>query len=301
MTDSAFLADAPILLDAPDGRLLEVRLAGPEDGFPLVHHHGTPQAAWPFPALEEAAADLGLRTITYSRPGYGASTARARAATIAADVDDVVTVLDHLGLDRFVTVGWSGGGPRAIACAALLPGRCLAAASGVGVAPYVGFEEQFLEGMGEENVEEFGAAIEGESSLRPLLESWRPGFAHMTGATVVEGMGDLLPDVDRAWLTGERADGMAATFRHALSRGIEGWLHDDLAFLRPWGFDLAEITVPVTLWQGRQDRMVPFAHAERLAAEVAGARPHFTEADGHLSLFDRLPEILDELRELADL
>lgn len=299
MTDSAHLADAPLLLDAPDGRVLEVRVAGPEDGLPLVHHHGTPQAAWPFPILEDAAAAHGLRTITYSRPGYGASTPRAAAATIADDVADVVTVLDHLGLEEFLAVGWSGGGPRAIACAALLPGRCLAAASGVGVAPYVGFEDRFLDGMGEENVEEFGAALEGEGPLRALLESWRPGFADMTGANVVEGMGDLLPDVDRAWLTGERADGMAATFRHALAQGVEGWLHDDLAFLRPWGFDLGAITVPVTLWQGRQDRMVPFAHAEHLAAVVAGARPHFTDPDGHLSLFDRLPEILGELRELA--
>ncbi|MBZ5733902.1 alpha/beta hydrolase [Nocardioides sp. TRM66260-LWL] len=283
----------------PDGRTLEVLLHGPDDALPLVFHHGTPQAAWPTASMAAAVDAAGLRVVLVSRPGYGTSTPRAAAARIVDDVTDTVTVLDHLGLDAFVTAGWSGGGPRSLACAALLPGRCVAAVSGVGVAPYVGFEDDFLAGMGEENVEEFGAALAGEGPLRALLEQWRPQFTGMTADTVVEAMGDLLPDVDRAFLTDEAAEENAATFRHALLRGVEGWLHDDLAFVAPWGFEPEDVRAPVAIWQGRQDRMVPLAHAELLARRVPGAEVHLSDVDGHLSLLARLPEILLDLRRLA--
>lgn len=287
------------VVPTPDGRELEVLLGGDPDGVPLVYHHGTPQAAWPSPLLEDAAAQGGLRTVCFSRPGYGDSTPRSAWQPIADDPADTVTVLDAFGLGEFLTLGWSGGGPRALACAAVLEDRCLAAASGVGVAPHVGFPGDFLAGMGEENVVEFGAAFRGEEALRALLEEWHPGFAALTAENLVEGMGDLLPEPDKAVLTDAFAEEMAATFRHALSRGIEGWLHDDLAFVAPWGFEPAQIRRPVALWQGRLDRMVPFAHAEFLAASIPGARVHFTEEDGHLSLMTRMPEILAELRELG--
>jgi pimeloyl-ACP methyl ester carboxylesterase len=107
---------------APDGRLLEVLVSGPGDGFPLVFHHGTPQAAVPDPVLEAAAAERGLRVVAWSRPGYGGSTPRAdgaTTATVADDAADVAVILDHLGLGEFLSVGWSGGGPRSLACAAV--------------------------------------------------------------------------------------------------------------------------------------------------------------------------------------
>lgn len=299
MTSTSSGTPSTLTVTTADGRSLEVRLHGPDGAHPLVFHHGTPGAAAAFPLLEQAVDTAGLRLVTVSRPGYGASTPRSEAATVAADVDDTVTVLDHLGLDEFVTLGWSGGGPRALACAALLPERCRAAASWVGVAPREGFEDEWLAGMGEENVEEFGAALAGEEPLRALLEEWHPGFATIEGPAVAEGMGDLLPDVDRAFLTPALADWLAATFRHALREGIEGWLHDDIAFTRPWGVDLGTVTVPTALWQGRQDRMVPLAHAERLATLLPDAEEHLTEADGHLSMMGRLDEIVAGLARRA--
>src|SRR4051812_46564083 len=106
----------------PDGRELEVLLAGAEDGFPIVSHHGTPQGVVPEPVIDAPAAERGLRVISYSRPGYGESSPPpAATATIADDIQDVTAILDHLGLDRFLTIGWSGGGPRSLGCAALLP------------------------------------------------------------------------------------------------------------------------------------------------------------------------------------
>ncbi len=286
----------------PDGRTLEVLVAGPADGLPLVVHHGTPQGAVPEPALEQAAAERGLRTVAYSRPGYGASTPRTDAlttATVADDAADVAVILDHLGHDRFVTLGWSGGGPRSLACAAMLPDRCLAAVCGVGLAPPQEFDGDIRDGMGEENVEEYTAAFEGPEALTAVLERFAAGMFGVSTEEIVESMGTLLPPVDRDALTGELAAHMAASMSRAGAQGIVGWLHDDLTHIRPWGFSVADITVPVAVWQGTEDMMVPLAHARWLAATIPGVRTHLVEGEGHLSLLAQRPRILDDLLDLA--
>ena len=291
-----------LLVPTPDGRTLEVLVAGPEDGLPLVFHHGTPVGAVPDPELEGPAAERGLRVISYSRPGYGASSPRpdgARTATVADDVADVAAILDHLGLGRFVTLGWSGGGPRSLACAALLPDRCLGAVCGVGLVPPAEYDGDIRAGMGEENVVEFTAAMQGVEALTPVLEEFAPPVFTATAADVADSLGSLAPPVDRAAMTGEVAEHIAATFRRAGAQGVVGWHDDDLTMLRPWGFSVRDITVPVAIWQGTEDMMVPFAHAEWLAAHVPGARPHLVEGEGHISLRNRMPEILDDLLDLA--
>lgn len=288
----------------PDGRELEVLLAGPQDGFPLVFHHGTPHGAVPDPSLEKTAADRGLRVVAYSRPGYGASSPRADAvdsATVADDAADVAVILDHLGLDRFVTLGWSGGGPRSLACAAMLPERCLAAVCGVGLVPVAEYDGDVREGMGEENVVEFTAALEGPEALTRVLDRVAPPVFAVTAEEVADSLGSLAPPVDRAVLTGERAEVAAAGFRAAGRQGIVGWLHDDLTLVRPWGFAVGDITVPVSVWQGTEDMMVPFAHAEWLIAHIPGVRPHLEQGEGHLSLLTQMPRILDDLLDMAGL
>src|ERR1022692_2842636 len=122
---------------AADGRRLGVRACGPADGLPFVFHSGTPSGLVAYDPMTEAAAALGLRTVIYSRPGYGRS-APHPGRLVADAAADVTAILNHAGAGPFVTAGWSGGGPHALACAALLPGRCLAAASIAGVAPYDG-------------------------------------------------------------------------------------------------------------------------------------------------------------------
>ncbi|GAB2923369.1 alpha/beta hydrolase [Rhodococcus aerolatus] len=295
------------LVPTPDGRELEVLVTGPADGPVLLFHHGTPQAAVPFPLLEREAAARGLRVVTASRPGYGRSTPRpdgATTATVADDVTDTATVLDHLGVGDFLTVGWSGGGPRALGCAARLPDRCRGAACCVGIAPHAGwpgggipggaFPGDVRDGMGEENVTEYTAALAGPDALDAHLAGETALFT-VTGPELAEQLGSLAPPVDRAALTGELAGTLAAAFRHAGAQGTRGWRDDDLTHLRPWGFDLAAVTVPVAVWQGREDTMVPLAHAEHLAATVAGARPHLVDGEGHLSLLTSLGGILDDL------
>jgi pimeloyl-ACP methyl ester carboxylesterase len=281
-----------------DGRRLQVLLAGPADGLPLVFHTGTPSGLVGYEPMLDAAADRGLRSVMYSRPGYGDSTPQP-GRSVADAAGDVAAVLDEIGAGQFVTAGWSGGGPHALACAALLADRCRAAAVIAGVAPHDAAGLDWLAGMAPENVTEFGAAAAGESQLTPLLEQWAKELSNVTGESVAAGLGELVSDVDKAATAGGFGDYLAAAFRAAVASGVAGWRDDDLAFIGDWGFPVAEpgVTWPrVTIWQGDQDRMVPFAHGEWLAEHVPGASSHLIQGEGHLSLpVNRFGAILDDL------
>jgi pimeloyl-ACP methyl ester carboxylesterase len=266
----------------PHGQL-DVEVSGPSDGRVLVFHTGTPGAGMVFPPLAEIGAERGLRHVAYSRPGYGNSE-RARGRSVADCARDVVAIADALGIERFFTAGRSGGGPHALACAALLPERVIAVATIAGVAPRSADGLDWLEGMGEENLEEIAAAEAGEEQLLAYLESFRERLLAATGATLSAALGDLLSDVDRSSLTGAYADFMVESNRVALEHGVYGWCDDDLELVRDWGFELRDISQPVTIWQGAQDRMVPLAHGEWLATHIPGARAQLLPEHGHLSL-----------------
>ncbi len=291
----------------PDGRTIDVLIAGPSDGLPLVLHEGTPVGLVLYPPTVRAAETYGLRVVLAARPGYEGSTPR-RGRRVADVAGDTAAVLDELGADTFVTVGWSGGGPHALACAAALPGRCLAAASIAGVAPYPAEGLDWLSGMGQENVDEFGAAVQGDAALTRFLDSAAAAVAAVTGADVAQALGGLVIAADQAVLTGEFANHVAASLRAALNTGIAGWRDDDLAFVKDWGFSFDGESpndppaAPVAIWQGDQDKMVPFAHGQWLAANIPGARAHLLPGEGHLSLtVSSLDRILDDLLDLAGL
>ncbi|WP_433222087.1 alpha/beta fold hydrolase [Dactylosporangium sp. CS-047395] len=287
-----------MLIALADGREIELLTVGPEDGKPLVLHLGTPSGPHDVPPLTRPAAARGLRTLICGRPGYANSTPRP-GRTVGDVAGDVAAVLDRLGYDRFVTLGQSGGGPHALACAALLPERCAAAASVAGVAPFEAEGLDWLAGMGPENVEEFGAAVAGPQALTPWLAEAATELATVTGTEVAAALGGLVPPVDVAALTGEFAEAVAAGFRSAVSTGTAGWRDDDLAMVRPWGFDVSAITVPVDVWQGGQDRMVPPSHGAWLAAHIPGARARLLAEEGHLSLVQAAASILDDLLQAA--
>ena len=278
----------------PDGRRLDLRISGPAGGFPLVFHHGTPGAAAPIRALERAAHARGLRLVTTSRPGYGDSTPQPGRSVVDVAAD-TAAVLEAIGADRCLTAGWSGGGPHALACGARL-GAAVAVLVISGVAPYGVDGLDWTAGMGEENVVEFSAALHGEDQLRPYLLAERDQLKDATAADIVGSLETLLPDVDRAVLTGEFGEDLAANFHEAIRTGVEGWFEDDMAFTRPWGFGLEEISVPTMIWQGSADLMVPFAHGQWLASQLPGASAHLEEGEGHLSVgLGALDVMLDEL------
>ena len=192
--------------------------------------------------------------------------------------------------------GWSGGGPHALACGALLSDRVRGVLCIAGVAPYAVEGLDFLAGMGEDNIEEFGLALAGEEPLAAWLEDQRSGLLEITADQIADSLGSLVPPVDVAVLTGEFAEDLASEFRQALSVSVDGWLDDDLAFTRPWGFELADIAVPTYLWQGIEDLMVPFAHGEWLAGQIPGVTAHLEQGEGHLSVgIGALDRMLEEL------
>jgi pimeloyl-ACP methyl ester carboxylesterase len=278
----------------PDGRHVDVRVYEPADGLPLVFHHGTPAAGLPNRAMVRSAQERGLRVVSVSRPGYGSSDRRP-GRTVADMASDTAAVLAELGADRCLVSGWSGGGPHALACAARL-GPAAAVLVIAGVAPYDAMGLDWLTGMGQDNIDEFGLALEGEDALRPYLTAAREELTQATAEDLVTSLDSLLPDVDRAALTGEFAEDMLAAFREGLGNGIDGWLDDDAAFTRPWGFGLDEITVPVMIWQGSEDLMVPFAHGKWLADRMPAAVAHLEEGEGHLSIgLGAMDRMLDEL------
>jgi pimeloyl-ACP methyl ester carboxylesterase len=282
-----------------DGRALDVVVSGPDDGLPLVFHVGTPMSKVQFAPFADAAAARGLRMVTYSRPGYGTST-RQPGRSVADAARDTEAILDALDAERCLQLGWSGGGPHALACAALLPDRVSGCATIAGVGPFGADGLDFLAGMGEANVEEFSyiAAGDDDGAIH-FMRAYEEEMRDATPRDVVESLRSLLPPVDVETIGAELGSFFVENDREAFRNGIWGWFDDDLAFLKDWGFSLDAIETPVAIWQGRQDKMVPFAHGEWLAGHTAGARSHLLDDHGHLSIavssFDR---VLDDLLEM---
>ncbi len=276
---------------AADGRRLAVHEGGDESGLPVIVHHGTPSSGLLYgPWLDHAAAN-GIRLVGFDRAGYGDST-RSPGRTISAAAADAVAIADALEFDRFATWGISGGGPHALACAALGSDRVTAAASLAGVAPWDADGLDWLAGMGEANVAEFEAVLAGEEALRPVAEQERAKLL-AAGPEELRGVLDtLLGDADREVLTGGIATWMDAAGRDGLRGSADGWLDDDLAFAAPWGFEPAAISKRVLILQGGDDRFVPRSHGEWLAAHVPGAEAWIDDAEGHLTLIERrIPDV----------
>ncbi len=278
-------------ISARDGRALEVHEDGDPGGVPVVVHHGTPSSGVLYRAWADDARRRGIRLLGIDRPGYGGS-GRRPGRTVADVAADVEAVADALGLDRFATWGISGGGPHALACAALCGERVSAAASLAGVAPWEADGLDWLAGMGEGNLQEFGAVLAGEERLRPFIAQERASLLEASPEELRGALESLLGDADRAVLTGALAEWMVEAHTHGLAPGDDGWIDDDFAFAAPWGFDLAAIDRPMLIVQGGDDRFVPRSHGDWLAAHVPGADAWIDDADGHLTLIERrVPDV----------
>ena len=275
------------------GRTIALSEGGDPSGFPVVVQHGTPGSGLLDPQHEALARDQGVRLIGYDRSGYGAS-GRDVGRNVAAAAADVTAIADALSLDRYATWGVSGGGPHALACAALCDDRLVAVASLAAVAPYQADGLDWLEGMGEENHVEFGKALAGENELRPYLDEQRKALLAAEPEQLLAVMETLLGPEDLAVLSGPYADFMLAWQQRGVEPGPDGWIDDDLAFTLPWGFELGAIDTPVLLLHGGDDKFVPVSHGHWLAARVPGVEARITETDGHLTLLTR------RMREVND-
>lgn len=268
---------------ARDGRNLRVREAGDADGKAIFVHHGTPSAGLLFEPWAADAAERGIRLIAHDRPGYGGSDQQPERI-IASVVPDVEDILDHLGVERYATWGISGGGPHALACAALSV-RCVAAAALASVAPCNAEGLDFTAGMGEDNVKEF--ELVRDHGREAIVDLEKQNAAVMLAAEpedIFAGLESIVSDVDKAVMSDAFARFTYDCTHMALEGSIEGWLDDDVAFTVDWGFDVHDIDKPVLIYQGRQDLMVPYAHGEWLASQIPGAEMPPSDEEGHLTL-----------------
>jgi pimeloyl-ACP methyl ester carboxylesterase len=283
------------IIDLVDGRKLEVATMGDPSGHTVLFHHGTPGSYKTFLALAPLLERGNYFFVTSSRAGYGAST-RLEGRTVASVVDDARATLHHFRRDAYAVVGWSGGGPHALACAALDAPRCRRAISLASVAPQ-GVDFDWTEGMGPENLEEFALATKGGTEYEEYMAFTGAFIADMTKDNAIEIMGGLLPEVDQEVLADDDARELFAdALSYGFAGGWRGYYDDNRAFFMPWGFDVRDIEVPVALFYGDADLMVPPTHGAWLASTLRRASIHHVAEEGHLSIYARhFDEIATEL------
>jgi pimeloyl-ACP methyl ester carboxylesterase len=268
-----------------DGRLLRVYDTGDQDApdaLTVLWHHGSPQTGVLLDPLLSAAAARGIRLLSYARPSYGGSSPD-RGRSVASAAADVAQVLVALGIERLAVMGASGGGPHALGCAGLLPDRVIGAVCLASPAP---FTESF----------DWYAGMVSEGGLRAAAKGreTRERYA----ATEVFDENSFTP-ADWAALGGAWAS-LGADAGRAGAAGPEGLVDDDLAFVAPWGFDVAQIEAPVLIVHGGQDRVVPPSHADQLMRLVPTSEFWLRPRDGHISILNACPVAMDWLRALPD-
>ena len=284
---------APLILSfrRPYGRKLRISQAGKPDGVPVLVLRGSPHSRVLYERWTADARSRGIRLICYERPGYGAST-RQPGRTVACAAGDAATIARELCLSRLLIWGISGGGPHALACAALLPDLVAAAAVLGSIAPYPAEGLDYFAGMGEDNVADFKAALAGGETHRQAIEASVSRLLRAEITTLVQALKSLLCDADAAVLTTDFAEFLLGSVREGIGYNRGGLLDDDIAHLTPWGFELAAIRIPVLLMHGEQDRFVPVSHSKWLAKKIPNVETRFLAGDGHLTLsLRRIPEV----------
>jgi pimeloyl-ACP methyl ester carboxylesterase len=272
-------------------RRLSVEVFGDPDGIPIFLLHGTPGSRLGPHPRGQLLHRLGVRLIAFDRPGYGRSD-RLRGRQVADVAADVEAIADEYKLERFAVVGRSGGGPHALACAALLPGRMTRAAVLVGLAPHGADGLNWFDGMAESNIVEFTAAATGYDGIAAQLKA-AADTIRANPASLIASLQAELPDPDRRVVADSGIRSMLAeTHAEALRTSAYGWIDDALAFSSPWGFDPAAITVPVLLWHGANDVLSPASHARWLAERIPSATVIVQAGAAHFGALDVLPDIL---------
>jgi pimeloyl-ACP methyl ester carboxylesterase len=272
-------------LELADGRRLVAHDSGLGDSaetLTVVWHHGSPQTGTLLEPLVAAATDRNIRLVSYARPSYGGSSPNP-GRDVASAASDVRQVVDTLGVDRFAVMGASGGGPHALACAALLPDRVIGAVTFASLAPYT------------DAFDWYGGMVAPEG-LRAALEDREERARY---AEVEELDETSFTPADWAALRGIWAS-LGRDAGEAGAAGPDGLIDDDVAFVRPWGFDVAEISTQVLVVQGGQDRVVPPAHADWLVRNLPSAELWLRPRDGHVSVLDASPVAMDWLLAVND-
>jgi len=270
--DSAapWAAPATFELATSDRRTIRYCAYGRPDGIPVIFHSGSPSTRWKRPAVIEAIEQSGLRMLMPDRPGYGGST-RQRGRSVASAADDARLLADAQGWERFAVVGSSGGGPHALACAALLPGRVTRCAVGSGISPPDTSGPLREDPENPRRNKTSWLAARGEDAVRPHIEQ----AARDIMARIAAGGPEFPPDPGAAAPDPPAIDSPAsmARLRATFVDSHDGWVDDNVAFALPWGFEMSDIAVPVSIWFGTHD-LAARRHADWLLARIPTATGH---------------------------
>jgi pimeloyl-ACP methyl ester carboxylesterase len=263
-------------------RKLAVRRWEVPAGFPVFFLHGTPGSRLSARPSGAGLEQLGVSLITYDRPGYGLSDPHP-GRSVADAADDVRVIADALEIDTFAVIGRSGGGPHALACAALLPGRVTRVASLVGLAPYDAAGLDWMQGMVEMNRQQYTAALGGARQLAqmlyPQVVAIRSNPEHLVQRLAAQAVPEDVATLSDPEYRAEFVQSMT----EAIDRSLDGWAADSLAFTRPWGFDPRWIQTPTLLWHGVRDVFSPVAHARWLAERISSAVLLLSDRSSHLN------------------
>ncbi|MDJ0343131.1 alpha/beta fold hydrolase [Streptomyces sp. H10-C2] len=278
-------------VQAADGRQLAVESVGDPRGRPVFLLHGTPGSRLGPAPRGMVLYQQRVRLITYDRPGYGSSD-RLTGRRVADVAQDVESIADALGIERFSVVGRSGGGPHALACAALLPHRVTKAAALVGLAPWGADGLDWFAGMAASNVREYTTAAAGRDGLAASLVP-RSDAIRADPRQLLAQLRWELTESDRRVVNDSGIRSMLVrNYREALRHSADGWIDDALSFCSPWGFDPADIAVPVLLWHGEDDVFSPVGHSRWLAERIPGVTTILQPAAAHFAALRVLPDIL---------
>ncbi|MFE2067025.1 alpha/beta fold hydrolase [Streptomyces sp. NPDC059467] len=274
-----------------DGRRLEVEEAGDPQGSPVFLLHGTPGSRLgpaPRPML---LYHQRVRLITYDRPGYGRSD-RLAGRQVAHVSTDVAAIADALGIERFAVVGRSGGGPHALACAALLPDRVTRVAVLASPAPHDAEGLDGFAGMAASDTNQYSQALAGPDQLAASLRKRSLDIRADPRKLLAQLRWELTEsDLQVVADAGIRAM-LMRNFREALSVSADGWVDDALSFCRPWGFSLPAISAPALLRHGEQDVFSPASHTKWLADRIPGGTAVLHPRAAHFASLRVLPQVL---------
>jgi len=274
----------PLAVQLPDGRRLvayDAGVAGRNASLAMVWHHGSPSSGAVYEPLTSAAAARGIRLVSFARPSYGGSTPNP-GRDVASVGRDVAALADALGLETFAVIGASGGGPHALACAAALPERVSAVATFASPAPFTTAFDWFA---GMHSPAALQAARQGRQSRATFAET-----------------DEFDPEqfVDRDWASLQgRWKALGQDAGAEGEKGPDGLIDDDDALVEPWGFDLAAVARPVLLVHGGADRVIPASHGQALLASLPNAELWLRPREGHVSVLEVYPVVLDWLLEVA--
>lgn len=287
------------VVEGPDGRRLSVEIAGDPDGTPVFLLHGTPGGSNGPRPRGIIIYRLGIRLISYNRPGYPGSD-RREGRTVADAATDVAAIADFFRIGRFSVVGRSGGAPHALACAALLSDRVTCAAALGSLAPYDAEGLDWSAGMADSNVR---AYLDAEQDLGALIATLNEhaGLVRNNSEGLLEVLWPELVGPDKEAI-GDIAlrQIIARVHADALRDSADGWIDDVIALSRPWGFDLSDITMPVKLWSGSEDVFSPAAHTHWLAKRITSANLEVDTSKAHFGAVQILPKVLAWVAEKAD-